>query len=49
MLGLFGHLIHLFGVFVVILACLFMAGYVAVVGPGFRGLLLPALPLRPGG
>jgi hypothetical protein len=47
--GLFGHLVHAAGIFGVILLCLYAAGFVAVFGPGFRGLLLPALPLRPGG
>jgi hypothetical protein len=45
MLGLFGHLAHAAGVS----GCVFAAGFVAVFVPGFRGLLLPALPLRPGG
>jgi hypothetical protein len=45
MLGLVGHLTHAPGVFGVII----FAWYLAVIGPGFRGLLLPALPLRPGG
>jgi hypothetical protein len=47
--GLFGHLAHVSGVFGVILFCLLVVAYVALFGPRFRGLLLPALPLRPGG
>jgi hypothetical protein len=49
MLGFLRHQAHELGVFGVIFCCLLAAGYVALVGPGFRGLLLPALPLRPGG
>jgi hypothetical protein len=41
----FGHLAHVARVS----GFVFAAGFVAVFVPGFRGLLLPALPLRPGG
>jgi hypothetical protein len=45
MLGLFGHL----GIFGDIYFGLAAAGYLALIGLWFRGLLLPALPRRPGG
>jgi hypothetical protein len=47
--GPFGHLVHALGVGETIWFCLLVAGYLAVVGPRFRGLLLPVLPRRPGG
>ena len=47
--GTVGRLVHSLGVAGVIVGCLLAAGYAAYVGPGFRGLLLPALPRRPGG
>lgn len=49
MLGPFGHLMHTIGIFGVIWTGLAVAAYLALIGPRFRGLLLPALPLRPGG
>ena len=49
MLGLLGHLAHSLGVAGVTLGCVCAAAYVAYAGPGFRGVVLPALPRRAGG